>query len=48
MAADWQPRRANAWSPKDDYPLKLQLGLPRVAKEWSFSAPPPTRLVREH
>ena len=37
MAADWQPRRANAWSPKDDYPLKLQLGLPRVAKEWSNS-----------
>ena len=32
-----QPRKANAWSPKDDYPLKLQLGLPRKKKEWSIS-----------
>ena len=37
MAADWHPRKANAWSPKDDYPLKLQLGLPRHPKEWSIS-----------
>ena len=37
MASDWQPRKANAWSPKDDYPLKLQLGLPRHPKEWSTS-----------
>ena len=34
MAAEWQPRRGNAYCPGDDYPLKVDLALPRTAKVW--------------